>query len=78
VASSNLEGPGEDLTYIKYSAKEILFHLTQKVESLQAEINAIRQNMVTREELTTARRWAFGAAVASGGCLIALLRYLEV
>lgn len=57
--------PGEDLTYIKYSAKEILFHLTQKVESLQSDVNAIKINMVSRDELISARRWAVSATLAA-------------
>lgn len=57
--------PGEDLTYIKYSAKEILFHLTQKVESLQSDVNAIKINMVSRDELISARRWEVSATLAA-------------
>lgn len=73
---SNGDHPGEDLAYIKYSAKEILFHLTSKVESLQSEINFIRVNMVSRDELTQARRWAVSAtltAIAAMGGVIGLI-----
>lgn len=61
----DIQQPGEDLTYIKYSAKEILFHLTQKVESLQSDVNAIKVNMVSRDELISARRWAVSATIAA-------------
>ena len=64
-----------ELAYIKYSAKEILFHLTSKVESLQADVNNIKLNMVTRSELSATRRWAVGAVIASASTLIAALRF---
>lgn len=54
-----------DLQYIKYSAKEILFHLTSKVEQMQAEVSNIQRTMVTRDELSSTRRWAFTAVMAS-------------
>lgn len=80
-----LNPPGEDLTYIKYSAKEILFHLTQKMETLQADVNnikidmaALKLNMVSRDELTATRRWAFGAVIAAAGAAVGVLRFLGV
>ena len=66
--------PSEDLTYIKYSAKEILFHLTQKVETLQADVNNIKLNMVSRAELTSTRRWALTAVLASVSSAAAALK----
>lgn len=68
--------PDDELAYIRYSAKEILFHLTSKVETLQNDVQDIRLNMVTRQELTQARRWAVGAGAVSLGTLIAFLRLL--
>lgn len=68
--------PDDELAYIRYSAKEILFHLTTKVEGLQADVRRIEMNMVTRTELTQARRWAVGASVASLGTLIAALSFI--
>lgn len=59
------EGDPNDLQYIKYSAKEILFHLTAKVETVQNDISSIKSKMVTRDELTAARRWAFTAVLMS-------------
>ncbi len=77
-------GPDEELAYIRYSAKEILFHLTGKVEALQADVNKIKldlqtelgtinRNMVTRTELTTARRWAVGATITAVATAIAVI-----
>jgi hypothetical protein len=66
--------PEEELAYIKYSAKEILFHLTSKVETLQSDVNNIKLNMVTRGELSNARRWAVGAAIAALSALAGMLR----
>lgn len=58
-------GDDNDLQYIKYSAKEILFHLTAKVESVQADVSSIQRTMVTRDELSATRRWALTAVLAS-------------
>ena len=67
--------PNDELAYIKYSAKEILFHLTSKIEALQSDVNNIKLNMVSRAELTSARRWAVGAVIAASASLIGALRY---
>jgi hypothetical protein len=69
----SVEPPSDELAYIKYSAKEILFHLTSKVEALQADVKRIELNMVSRYELQQARRWAIGAGLASVGTLIAAI-----
>lgn len=66
-----------ELEYIKYSAKEILFHLTSKVEKAQEDISNIRQNMVTRDELAAARRWAIGATISATTAIIGVIRVLS-
>lgn len=58
-----------ELAYIKYSAKELLFYQGQKIEKLQADVNTILLNMVSRAELTSARRWAVTAAITAVGAL---------
>lgn len=67
----------EDLAYIRYSAKELLFHQSQKIDNLDMQVRDIRLNMVARHELTAARRWAVGAGIAASGSFFALLRLLE-
>lgn len=66
----------DDLAYIRYSAKELLFHQSQQINELGKDVADIRLNMVSRHELTAARRWAVGAAVAASGSFFALLKLL--
>jgi hypothetical protein len=68
----------DDLAYIKYSAKELLFVQGQKIDHLADQIHDIRLNMVVRAELTSARRWAVGAGIAAVSSFFALLRALGV
>lgn len=68
--------PDDELAYIRYSAKEILFHLTSKVEALEKSVHNIELHMVTRSELTATRRWAVGATIAACSALIAALNIL--
>jgi hypothetical protein len=74
-------GTEEELAYIKYSAKELLFHQGQQLTNLQNDIQLIKIGMteyVTRQELTNTRRWAIGAVFASAGSVVAVLRALGI
>lgn len=71
----------DDLAYVKYSAKELLFHQAQQLTKLQEDMNLIKLSMtgfVTRQEMTNTRRWAIGAVLASAATGVALLRYIGV
>lgn len=77
-------GDGE-ISHIRYSAKELLAiqngalaKLQDDVTRLRLEIKDISLASVTRQELTTTRRWAVGAAVSGTAALAALLRLLGV
>ena len=66
----------QDLAYIRYSAKELLFHQGQQLAKLQEGQTAIQlsmTSMVTRQELTNTRRWVVGAVIASVVALVGVV-----
>jgi hypothetical protein len=82
----------DDLAYVKYSAKELLFHQAQQLTKLQENLSDMKtdttnqlheikigmQGFVTRQELINTRRWAISAVLASAATGLAMLRFLEV
>ena len=85
-------GTEEELAYIKYSAKELLFHQAQQLTRLQDDLSKMQADttnslheikvgmggFVTRQELTNTRRWAIGAVITATGTALAMLRFLGI
>jgi len=57
--------PDDEFAYIRFSAKELLLRQTELIDRLSTDVVNIRLNMVTRTELQSARRWAYGASMAA-------------
>lgn len=71
----------EELAYIRYSAKELLFHQAQLLTTLQADITGLKLSMtemVTRAELSTARRWAITATIGAASALAGVARLMGI